>query len=372
MAVQYDDLGPEKILQVYDAETGMKGFVVIDNTKLGPGKGGIRMTADVSVEEVAKLARAMTLKCAIAGLPFGGAKSGIVTDAKKLTQEKKKEIVIAFAKAIVPVCPSMYVAAPDMYMAEDEMELISKTIGSMVACTGKPATVCQGDACGIPHEIGSTGYGVFIATKVALQHMKINLKGTTFVIDGFGNVGRFAAKFLVDAGAILVGVSDSQGAIYNKDGLDFEELDKIKNTTKSVVNYKNAKRIDLNQIATLNCDVFIPAAKPYVINEKNFEQVKAKLIVPGANIAIVEIVEEKFFLRNVVVVPDFIANAGGVISPYVEYIRGTAEEVFPMVEKKIAANTLKILQKSEKEKISPRKAGTELAIERIRKAKKFE
>ncbi len=369
--IPYNELGPEKILQVYDPITGMKGFVVIDNTALGVGKGGIRMTPDVTVEEVSQLARAMTYKCAIAGLPFGGAKSGIVVDPKLLSKEQKKVIIQAFAKAIAPVCPSIYVGAPDISTAEEEMETIARTLGTMDACTGKPATFCHGDSCGIPHEIGSTGYGVFIAAKVALQYMGKELKGVTFVVDGFGNVGRFAAKFLTEAGAILVGVSDSQGTIYNKDGINFEELDQVKNNLKSVVHYKQATRVSNDQIATLACDIFIPAAKPYVIHEANYEQLKAKLIVPGANIAIVEAVEEKLHEKKIIVVPDFIANAGGVISSYVEYIRGSVEDVFPLIEKKIGMNTKLILEKSEHEGISTRTAAIALATLRVKNAKRF-
>ncbi|EFK95866.1 glutamate dehydrogenase, partial [sediment metagenome] len=145
--VVFDGLGPEKILEVYNPKVGMRGFVVIDNLSLGPGKGGIRMTPTVSVDEVSRLARAMTLKCAMAELPFGGAKSGIIADPKMLSKEKKEEIVRAFSEALKPVCPNMYVAAPDMNMGEEEMRWFAGANGSNKACTGKPA-----DMGGLPHE----------------------------------------------------------------------------------------------------------------------------------------------------------------------------------------------------------------------------
>src|SRR3989344_5722403 len=128
--ITYDDLGPEMIVDVYDAKTKMRGFLVIDNTRRGPGKGGIRMTPTVDVTEVSRLARAMTYKCALADLPFGGAKSGIVADPKKLTKEQKFELVRSFSKSIKPICPSQYVAAPDINMAEEEMRVFVKENGA--------------------------------------------------------------------------------------------------------------------------------------------------------------------------------------------------------------------------------------------------
>jgi len=164
--IKKDMLGPEKIIEVYNPKVGMHGFVVIDNTALGPGKGGIRMTPSVSEEEVARLARAMTYKNALAELPFGGAKSGIIANDRELTKLEKKEIVVAFSKALKGIIPREYVAAPDMNMAEEEMEWFSKANGSKKACTGKPKKMG-----GLPHELGSTGYGVAIATEVAVNFL---------------------------------------------------------------------------------------------------------------------------------------------------------------------------------------------------------
>jgi len=370
-AIPYNELGPEKILHVYDPATGMKGFVVVDNTKLGPGKGGIRMTPDVTVEEVSHLARAMTLKNAIAGLPFGGAKSGIVADSKKLSKEQKEAIVKAFAKAIAPVCPEYYVAGPDMYMAEGEMELIAKTLNNFNACTGKPASLCNGYVCGIPHELGSTGYGVFAATKVAFAHLEKSLVGAKFIVEGFGNVGWFVSKFLTEIGAVLVGVSDSHGAIYNNNGINFQELDDVKKNKGSVIHYNNAQKVNQKELIFMDCDLLIPAAKPYVITAENYLRIKAKVIVEGSNLPITEDAQEKVHELGILVIPDFIANAGGVISSYVEYVGGTADEVFPTVEKRISTNTQLILEKADKENISTRKAAIALAIERVKGGKRF-
>ena len=223
MYKNYDEIGPEKIFEVYDPKTGMIGFTVIDNTALGPAKGGMRMMPNVSIEEVAKLARAMSLKNALAELPFGGGKSGIIANSKEITAEQKEKIVAAFGKAIRPICPSQYVAAPDMYMAEKEMATFATANGSHNSCTGKPKDFCKGYSCGIPHELGSTGFGVVQATKTAIEYLGEKVEGKTLAIDGFGNVGMFAAKFLTEMDAKLVAASDSKGAVYNPEGINYSE-----------------------------------------------------------------------------------------------------------------------------------------------------
>jgi len=355
---RFDSIGPEKIIQLYDPKSGMKGILVVDNTRRGPGKGGTRMSLSVSIEEVSRLARAMTLKNAMADLPFGGAKSGIIVDSKALTKEKKAELVTAFAHALKQVSPSIYVGAPDIAMAEEEMRIMAKILGNK-GVTGKPK-----DIGGIPHELGSTGFGVYHSTKVAAAHIHLPLQGARIAVEGFGNVGSFAAKFLGEEGTILVAASDSKGAIYNKEGLDVEELIQLKAQGKSVTDYDDGERID--DIMTIDCDVLIPAAQADVINDNNKDDVKAKIIVEGANIPMSEEIEEEFHRKGILVIPDFVANAGGVISSYVEYIGGKEHEVFPLVEKKITNNTRMVLEKSKQHNTSPRKAAMHIALERLK------
>jgi glutamate dehydrogenase (NAD(P)+) len=370
-----DDWGPEKIIQTYDPKTGMKGILVIDNTTLGPGKGGIRFTSDVDVEEVFRLARAMTWKCALAELPFGGAKSGIIGDSKKITKEKKKAIVEAFSISLKPVCPSQYVAAPDMYTGEEEMKWFAEANGSIKACTGKPK-----EMGGIPHELGSTGFGVFHSTLVAAEHLGLDIKKSTIAIQGFGNVGMFVANFLSEAGAKIVSVSDSKGCLYVPEGINFEKLSKIKKETGSVIYFseKTVKSRDMHPGQTFKCDmifeldadILIPAAVADVINKNNVDRVDAKIIVEGANIPIPHDVERILHQKDILVVPDFVANAGGVISSYVEYIGGTPEKMFKLVEEKIKKNTKLVLEKAKKENLNPRDAAMKIAQERVRKAMK--
>lgn len=360
-----DEWGPEKVIETYDSKIGMKGILVIDNTALGPGKGGIRMAPWVDVFEVFKLARTMTWKCALAELPFGGAKSGIIADPSKISKEKKLEIVRAFSRSLKPVCPSMYVAAPDMATGEVEMEAFAKENGSMQACTGKPK-----EMGGIPHELGSTGFGVYNSALVAAEHIGLKINGASVAVQGFGNVGSFVSKFITEKGAKLVCVSDSDGCIYNEDGLDFEKLNQIKNETGSVKNYKPGKILNNERLFELKLDILIPAAIPDVITNKNVDKVKSKIIVEGANIPIAPEVERIVYKKNILVVPDFVANAGGVISSYVEYIGGNEKDMFKIVEDKIRRNTKIVLDRAEEKKMSPREAAMEIAKERIKNAMK--
>ncbi len=347
----FDDIGPEKIVEIHHPKTGTEGFVVIDNTSLGPGKGGIRMTPTVSIEEVMKLARVMTLKNALAELPFGGAKAGIVADPKHISQKHKDEMIKAFAKSIGDLSPKEYVAAPDMNMAEHEMAVFAKANGSMKSCTGKPKSMG-----GLPHELGSTGFGVFHATKIALEYLDKDIKNITLAIEGFGNVGEFAAKYLSEAGAKIIAVSDSKGVVYNKTGIDFSNLKKIKEQTGSVVNCPG-KRLSNENIISVNADVLITAAIPDLVTEKNMHNVKPGLIIEGSNIPMSYAVEKHLQMNHKkLIIPDFVANAGGVISSYIEYIHTgkkksydyLVKRMFEEVENKITQNTKIVLEKCNK------------------------
>lgn len=360
MEIKFDEFGPEKIIQTYDVKTGMRGILVIDNTALGPGKGGIRMTPTVSVEEVFRLARTMTWKNALAELPFGGAKGGIIADPKNMNENQKKDIIQAYARSLKEVCPSIYIAGPDVNTNEEAMRWFAEAMGDMRACTGKPK-----DMGGIPHELGSTGFGVAHATKVALKHAGIEIKGAKVAIEGYGNVGTFTHKFLSEWGANVVAVSDSKGVIYNEDGLDYEELLNVKQQTGSVINYKKGKVLPNKEIFELNVDVLIPAALPDVINETNYKNVQAKIVVEAGNIVMREDIEDKLHKRGILVVPDFAANAGGVISSWVEYIGKDVDYMFKVVEEKVTRNVELVLERAKQKNVKPRDAAMEIAKERV-------
>jgi len=367
--VTFDDFGPEKVLEVYNPKVGMRGFLIVDNTALGPGKGGIRMTPSVSMDEVAKLARTMTWKCALAGLPFGGAKSGIIADPKLITPQKKIELIKAFAQALKPVCPSQYVAAPDMNTAEEEMKVFALANGSMRSCTGKPATLCvkPGEKCGIPHEYGSTGFGVFQAAQVAVDFHGDKLKTMTVAIEGLGNVGSFVAQYFSEAGAKVVALSDSKGVIYNSEGLDYKKVLQAKQKKGSVTNYQPGKVLPTTDIVGLKVDMLVTAAIPDLITSSNVQKVQARYIIEGSNIPMTAVIEQILFKKDIILVPDFVANAGGVISSYAEYRGRNPEEMFKLVEKKIVKNTQLVLEKAQKNNTKLRDAAMQIAVERVLK-----
>src|SRR3989344_4505525 len=364
-----DDLGPEKIIEVYDPSTGMRGFTVIDNTALGPAKGGIRMTPTVDIKEVFRLARAMTLKNSLAGLPFGGGKSGIIFDPK--TQANKKtDFLKAFGRALRNIAPSEYVAAPDINTTEKDMETFVKANGNFNSATGKPLDFCKfikgKKVCGLPHELGSTGLGVSYATQVALKHAQIPITDSKIAIEGFGNVGSFTFKDLEEAGAKIVAVSDSKGCLYNENGLSFKEIEKAKKE-KGTVTAGKGRILPGHKLFELPVDVLILGALPDVINRQNMNLIQAKVIVEAANIPIPLEIEEELS-KKILIVPDFVANAGGVISSYVEYIGKDQKYMYKTVKDKITKNTQLVLDSAKKLSISPRDAANNLAKERVKKA----
>lgn len=361
-----DAWGPEEVIQVYDPKTKMQGTLVIDNTALGPGKGGVRIHPEVTPLMVFKLARAMTWKCSLANIPFGGAKSGIRADPFKIN---KLEHIRAFAEKIAPLVPERYISAPDMNTGEKEMATFVKTVGDNQGATGKPK-----ELGGIPHELGTTGFGVGVALESGYDIVKEYLKlpdqmtDASVVIQGFGNVGIGIAKYLDNKGIKIVGINDYWGTIYNPDGIDINKAEKYSYATsenKSIINYKGAQIIPRDDIFKIESDVLVPCAIGGVINETTFPQIKAKYIVEGANNATIPNIEEKLFEKNILIIPDFLANAGGVIGSYVEYIKGDAEEAFTMIESKIAANTKLILERALDSQITPRKIAKDIAQQRV-------
>ncbi|MBI3033877.1 Glu/Leu/Phe/Val dehydrogenase [Candidatus Woesearchaeota archaeon] len=366
-----DEFGPGHVIEVYDKKVGLKGVVVIDNTSLGPGKGGIRMTPTVDASEVFRLARTMTWKNALAELPFGGAKAGIKASSQDIRDRERKEALIrAFSRALKPVIPSLYIAGPDVNTGEKEMQWFFEANGDWRACTGKPANVCIGGKCGIPHEYGSTGFGAAHAAVIAADHLGIGINGATIAIEGFGNVGTFASRHLSEFGARIVAVSDSKGVIYNEKGLDVGKLLDAKEKTGSVVNYTPGKILPNSELFELPVDIVMPAALPDVITRENASRIKAKIAVEASNIAITPEAEKMLYERGILVVPDFVANAGGVISSYAEYMGFNPKKMFELVEERIKRNARLVLDRAGREKVMPRDSALAIAKERVLKAMK--
>lgn len=354
-----DKFGPAYVVRVYDSRLGMEGFLVIDNLVLGPGKGGIRMTANVSEEEVWRLARTMTWKNSLAGIPFGGAKAGIVW--KGGDSELKKQFVQSFARLIKMFTPKYYIAGPDVNTGEEEMRWFVEVIGNWKSATGKPADFCVKNKCGIPHEFGSTGFGIAHSSAIAASIKSINISGATIAIDGFGNVGSFAFKHLTKMGAKIVAIADINGTIYQERGFDEAVLNDIKSRRASVMEYPDCKKLERGAVFTFPVDILIPASVTDVINDQNKNEIKAKIIIEAANIPMREDIEDELFKKGILIVPDFVANAGGVISSYAEYRGYNPEKMFNLVENKIKKSVKTVLERSFKEKKNPRLIALEAA-----------
>jgi glutamate dehydrogenase (NAD(P)+) len=356
-----DALGPAKIIHVYEPSAGLKGILVVDNVARGPAIGGLRIAPDVSVEECFRLARTMTLKNAAADLPNGGAKS-VVFGNPEMPEREKEKLIRAFASSLRN--ERDYIFAPDMGTDEQCMAWVKDEIGR---AAGLPR-----DLGGIPlDEIGATGWGVYQATDIAARYCNMKLDGARVVIQGFGAVGQHSARFLTRAGAILVGASDSRGAIYNARGLDVETLIELKRTGKSVSDDTGGEKRDREAVIDMECDIWIPAARPDVINAANASRLKTKLIVEGANIPVTPEAEKFLHERDVLCIPDFIANVGGVICASLEYRGVTQSAVFASIEEKVQGNTAQVLETVRAKAIQPREAALELAEQRVKKAMSY-
>lgn len=371
-----DNFGPEYVVKIYDPELQMQAYLVVDNTRLGPGKGGIRMTPTVSEEEVRRLARAMTWKNALAGIPFGGAKSGIVMPVEVIKNRAlKKKYVESFARALRPLLIKEYIAGPDVNNGEAEMKWFAEAAGDWRAATGKPLDYSKKGAKkdtwhGLPHELGSTGFGVAHATAVAAGLIGLKLEGAKAAIEGFGNVGTFAFKFLEEMGAKIVAVADSKTCAYLESGLSYNKAMAAKKKTGAVAGYPGARALHHDDIFGLNVDVLIPAAVTDVINDGNKDSIKAHLIVEGANIPMREDVEDYLYRKGVFIVPDIVANAGGVISSYAEYMGYGEEAMFRIVKQKIAKTTTEVVKESLRSEENPRTTAMHIAMQRVAHGRK--
>lgn len=356
-----DDLGPNKIIHIHNPTVKLKAVVAVDNVACGPAVGGVRMAPDVSAEEAFRLARAMTLKNAAAGLPHGGGKSVIMADPKMPLAEKER-LIRAFAGAIRDITD--YIPGPDMGTDERCMAWIKDEIDRAV---GLPP-----ELGGIPlDEIGATGFGLSICTEVAAKFLDLPLCGARVVVQGFGSVGQHAVRFLSAKGAVLVGAVDSQGTLFNANGIDVTRLIELKHAGKSVVDYAPGEKLDREAAIDIPCDVWIPAARPDVLRADNVSRLKTKLIVAGANIPATAEAEQLLHDRNVFMVPDFIANAGGVICAAVEYHGGTQTTAFQMIADKIRTNTAAVLEEAARTRGLPRQAAVALAERRVRAAMRY-
>lgn len=353
-----DSLGPSKIIHVYEPALELRAVLVVDNVARGPAIGGLRMATDVSTEECFRLARAMTLKNAAAGLPHGGGKSVLYGDPR-MPIERKQQLIRAFAHAVRN--ERDYTFGPDMGTDEICMAWIKDEIGRAV---GLPA-----DLGGIPlDEVGATGWGLYHAAVAAASFCGIELRGARVAIQGFGSVGRHAARFLADAGAILVAASDTSGTLVDAAGLDVDTLIELKRSGARLADHRAGRLLPADAVIDADCDIWIPAARPDVIRDDNVHRLKAALVLEGANIPIAPSAEATLHERGVVVVPDFIGNAGGVICAAMELQAAGQSRAFEVIRDKIASNTTETLTRARARACTPRAAAMEMAVARVQRA----
>ena len=356
-----DPLGPARVVHLCEQSVGLRAVLVIDNLARGPSVGGLRMAPDVSVEECMRLARAMTLKNAAAGLAHGGGKAVLWGDPH-MPREDKERLIRSLAHALRH--EQDYIFGPDMGTDEACMAWIKDEIGRSV---GLPAVIG-----GIPlDEIGATGWGLSHAADVAAPRCGLALDGARIVIQGFGAVGKHAARFLQPKGARLIAVSDTLGTIHDPSGLDVAQLTELKKAHKTVRDYAGGEKLDRDAVIDIACDIWIPAARPDVIREDNVARLKTKLVLQGANIPVSPGAEQALHDRGVLIVPDFIANAGGVICAAMEYRGATEAQAFEVIEEKIRANVEAVLTEAAARREPPRQAAMRLARSRVEEAMSY-
>ncbi|MFE3549039.1 Glu/Leu/Phe/Val dehydrogenase [Streptomyces kronopolitis] len=364
-----DEWGPEKIVVVSHRRTGMKGVLVIDNTARGIGKGGTRMSPGVTVDEVSRLARVMTWKWAAADLFYGGAKAGIIADP---ASRDKEAVLRAFARALSNEVPRAYVMGLDMGLTEDDAAIIQDELGDRGAAVGTPEHLG-----GVAYDrLGVTGYGVAEAADAAARHQGLPLAGARVALQGFGAVGSAAARRFAELGATVVAVSTAHGALHDPSGLDLDALlaARAEHGDRFVTHRPSGSALTAGDELTVDCDIVVPAALQDVITHRTAHEIKAKLVVEGANLPTSAQARTVLAERGITVVPDFVANAGGVVAAAFAMdarysgFRPETAGIFETVSAKLRANTVTVLDEARQQHVTPHTAGRRLAEARVRAA----
>ena len=350
-----------------------QGFRVQHDTSLGPTKGGVRYHPGVNLGEVAALAMNMTWKCALVGLPYGGAKGGIRCNPKNLSRRELQRLTRRYTAEILPLIgPDHDIPAPDVGTNEQVMAWMMDTYSQQRGyavpgvVTGKP--ICIGGSLGREE---ATGRGVVYITLETLRHLGIKAEGSTAVVQGFGNVGSIAARFLISNGIKVVGVSDSTCGVYNSNGLDISALISYKKSKHTLEGYSNAEMITNEELFGLECTILVPAALSGQITEENADRLKCRIIVEGANSPTTSGADEILRERGVFVIPDILANSGGVIVSYFEWVQDLQKyfwkekEINERLQEVIITAFNEVLKFSISENIDMRKASMVKAIKRL-------
>ena len=349
------------------------GYRVQYNITLGPAKGGIRYHPGVTLDEVTALAAWMTWKCAIAGVPFGGGKGGIICDPTRMSRGEIERLTRRYCAEIIDLIgPDKDIPAPDVNTNEQIMAWFMDTYSMHMG------TTVTGVVTGKPVELGgslgrreATGRGVMITTREAAKHLGLNIKGATVAVQGFGNVGSVSADLLADIGAKVVAVTDWKGGVYNAKGLDVKKLIEYTQQHKSVAGFPGAEALDGSKIFGMDVDILIPAALENQITAANAHEIKAKIIAEGANGPTTPDAHQALHARGVFVIPDILANAGGVTTSYFEWVQDRhgyfweEAEVNARLEKKMVDAFDAVFGMAQKYKTDMRTAAYIVAISKV-------
>ena len=349
------------------------GYRVQHNNARGPYKGGIRFHPDVSISEVKALASWMTWKCAVVGIPYGGAKGGVVCDPKKMSEGELERLSRGYIRALNQfIGPEKDIPAPDVYTNPQimawMMDEFSKFKGynSPGVITGKPV-----NAFGSEGRDEATGYGLCIVTRETLKAFKRNPHKMTAVIQGYGNLGHVAAEIYHKMGIKIIAVSDSQGGAYNPKGMDPKEIMAHKEKTETVVGLKGTKKITNEELFGLKCNILAPCALENVITKENAPKIKAEIIIEGANGPTTPEADEILEKRGIFIVPDVLANAGGVTVSYFEWVQNlmnyywSKEEVNEKLDRMMTKAFKNVLEIKTKYKVGMRTSAYILAVKRV-------
>ncbi len=352
------------------------GYRVVHNIARGPSKGGIRYHRDVTLDEVKALAMWMTWKCALAGIPFGGAKGGVVCSPKEMSQIELQRMTRRFTSEIInQIGPEVDIPAPDVGTDGRIMAWIFDTYSMnkghsvLGVVTGKPLTI--GGSLGREE---ATARGALYCIRDAVQKQDASLADQRVAVQGFGNVGSYLAKFLAEDGATVVAISDSRTALYNPNGIDVPAAFAHKRDTGLLDGLRGAELITNDELLLLDCDILAPCALEQVITEENAAQVKAKLVVEGANGPITPPADEILYEKGVTILPDILANAGGVIVSYFEWVQGLQEYFWKEAEVNAKLNDIitrsfdETWATAQSRNVDMRTAAYGLAVQRVAEA----
>jgi glutamate dehydrogenase/leucine dehydrogenase len=350
------------------------GFRSQHNDARGPYKGGIRYHPQVTIDEVKALSMWMTWKCAIADIPYGGGKGGVICNPKQMSDLELERMTRRYAYAIADIIgPHTDIPAPDVYTGGKEMAWIMDTYSALKGNYVQPEVI-TGKPLAIGGSLGrteATGRGLSFTVREAAKKLKLNLHTATVAVQGFGNAGQYAAQLLEEQGAKVIAVSDSKGGVYNKNGIQIGALRKHKEKKGSVVGFPESKSISNEEVLETDCTVLIPAALENQITKKNAPKISAKVVAEAANGPTTPEADDILYKNKTLLIPDVLANGGGVTVSYFEWLQNLRREswsesqVNEMLDKNITRAFSDVYATHDKYQVNMRKASTVLAINRV-------